>query len=844
MNSPQSSIPCGHTCLPARTSHSARRPAFSFIPRGAVTLFACAFLQTHPSARAFSPASGVSYRIESQSSGLLFWENIYDSSQHVPLVLQTLRGGGDATWTFASMGGGYYQILNPLRNLVLACDSGNASVYLEPAASSAGYLWSLNDEGNGYVSLVNKLNGNVLTIQNPPGASYGAVVTAANTHASSQRFWIDQFRINPIQTISVPAGWDTTAAKRIVLCSSTNQGSSIAGSLSGPPGTRSVQFSSAGNVWGQYYYLYTDTSFAHTPGSYTVAATGFPSASFVVDDYVYRSTPNNIGGNVGITDILSGFFAWQREPGTQTGMEERLYASDGSYTVIGHSGDLHGGWKDATSTDIEIVNNAEGLRNLSYAAEDALNPSDRSALLAEVAFGASFFVRLQNSNGSFPVCVIPDSNYLKTNVDCGITARAVIGLAAAARVLNGYNNTLATQCLNAAASGWTWVKNNQSNYITSNNIYQSYWWGNAQYVMGAAAEMAVTTPGSTTYQNDAASFFNAGKFDANNNWVKQSGSYVHQSGGGDAALGLARYYRTLAAGTLRTNIGTQLTNYYNVIAAANNTAFGTNSGNFNSSFGGNTGYSNNAVNCLNLYRALGDSRMLASAHDFMNWMYGANPFGSAFIIGTGSVNAVPQYSRPRPSSIGEIVPGVVPTSSGSITTWGGSDYGVGEGGVGATSMLPEFMALLDRQINFNKFEAESLTVVAYSPVVPRTFTDPAFSGGAGSILDGTGVGNYVTYLLPAIAQGAYDVRIGVKNLNTRGIWQLAVGRADDFNGSENNVGTPQDSYSAGTTFTEFDLGTWTPYSTGDKWFRFMITGKNASSSGYSESFDYIKLIPQ
>ena len=142
------------------------------------------------------------------------------------------------------------------------------------------------------------------------------------------------------------------------------------------------------------------------------------------------------------------------------------------------------------------------------------------------------------------------------------------------------------------------------------------------------------------------------------------------------------------------------------------------------------------------------------------------------------------------------------------------------------------------------FETENLTVADKSSATHRIIPDPNFSGGEGTILDATVVGDYVTYLVPAVSAGSYDVRVGVKTLNTRGTWQLAIGRADNFNGTKSNVGTPKDEYTAGITFTEYDLGTWTPGTTSDKWFQFLITGKNASSTGYSECFDYIKLIPQ
>ncbi len=142
------------------------------------------------------------------------------------------------------------------------------------------------------------------------------------------------------------------------------------------------------------------------------------------------------------------------------------------------------------------------------------------------------------------------------------------------------------------------------------------------------------------------------------------------------------------------------------------------------------------------------------------------------------------------------------------------------------------------------FETESLTVPASSGDTHRVITGTGFSGGSGTILDADAVGDYVTYLVPNVAAATYDVRIGVKKFTGRGIWQLAIGRADNFSGTKSNVGSPVDEYTTAETYTEVDLGLWAPASTSDKWFQFAITGKNASSAGYGEAFDYIKLIKQ
>jgi len=142
----------------------------------------------------------------------------------------------------------------------------------------------------------------------------------------------------------------------------------------------------------------------------------------------------------------------------------------------------------------------------------------------------------------------------------------------------------------------------------------------------------------------------------------------------------------------------------------------------------------------------------------------------------------------------------------------------------------------------SKFETENLSIAAQTAGVTQTTgTDSHFSNNTGTFFPAVASGQYITYTVPNITAGTYDVRVGVKQYSVRGTWQLAISRLDQLN-SPTNVGSPFDEYFNGTQFTEVDLGLWTPGTTSDKAFRFLVTGKNASSGGYDLSFDYITLI--
>ncbi len=134
------------------------------------------------------------------------------------------------------------------------------------------------------------------------------------------------------------------------------------------------------------------------------------------------------------------------------------------------------------------------------------------------------------------------------------------------------------------------------------------------------------------------------------------------------------------------------------------------------------------------------------------------------------------------------------------------------------------------------YEAENLTVSAKSSATHRVINDFNFSNGEATVLDANGAGDYVTYSVNVPQARTYDIRVGTKKFNTRGIFQ--------FSSNGVNHGSPVDLYASGASYTDMDIGPVTFASSGNKLFQFLVTGKNASSSGYSLSFDYIKLVPQ
>jgi hypothetical protein len=131
-------------------------------------------------------------------------------------------------------------------------------------------------------------------------------------------------------------------------------------------------------------------------------------------------------------------------------------------------------------------------------------------------------------------------------------------------------------------------------------------------------------------------------------------------------------------------------------------------------------------------------------------------------------------------------------------------------------------------------QAESATVAGFTPGrVERVFTDPGASNGAGVILEGHAVGDFVSFTLNVPSTGVWGIRPRQKQGNNRGIWQLSIDGV-------NQAGT-QDGFNAGTVYPETDLSTLN-LSAGNHTFKFTVTGKNGASSDFWIALDYFKLV--
>jgi len=131
-----------------------------------------------------------------------------------------------------------------------------------------------------------------------------------------------------------------------------------------------------------------------------------------------------------------------------------------------------------------------------------------------------------------------------------------------------------------------------------------------------------------------------------------------------------------------------------------------------------------------------------------------------------------------------------------------------------------------------KYECESLGRTA-SGATEENFNDPKCSGGMGNKLNADGVNDYIQYDVYIPSPGTWNISIQIKKQNSRGKFRLFLPQTNAYVGSE------YDQYAASDTYTTINLGSYNFQSAGVKQFRFIVTGKNSNSKGYTLGNDAI-----
>jgi hypothetical protein len=130
------------------------------------------------------------------------------------------------------------------------------------------------------------------------------------------------------------------------------------------------------------------------------------------------------------------------------------------------------------------------------------------------------------------------------------------------------------------------------------------------------------------------------------------------------------------------------------------------------------------------------------------------------------------------------------------------------------------------------YEAEYTDTVC--DAVPQwVFADTNFDNGIGKVLRAGAAGDFVAYLVDVPLAGVYDVKVNVKKGTDSGRFQMIHGGID--------TGVEQDLYDPSNQYDMINVGRLKVNSPGQQSLKFLVTGKDASSSGYLLKFDYIQL---
>jgi hypothetical protein len=468
-------------------------------------------------------------------------------------------------------------------------------------------------------------------------------------------------------------------------------------------------------AWQLEQYV-VDLSALEAPGLYQVEADGLGSACFEIHPEAYAEVRGR-DGLVGVAQTIDSFFDFQRDTHATAYLDVPLWQLTGGQgtndypeeAIGGTSGDIRGGWHDATSHDKETATIARALANHAYAAALSTRAADRTALLDEIEWGARYLLKIQAADGSVPIAAKPYEQWAPTpkppirllvNVDVGVVAKVAASLAASAAALKDRNPSLARESLAGAKLAYGYVVAHPNGFIPS-NYYPAYWRGSAASVLGANVELALTT-GEQTYIDAASSLIQQGTF-RNGLWVKQSGTFPGQLGweqdeGAQPVVFLLRFH-ALADDATRQRIASLSRLWRDHWMAKRGSAYGITDSMIVPWFGGNGQLTMLAQGLLMMGVVLGDEAAAEYGLRNFEWTVGTNPFGTSFVWGLGRESSVLPFLRPEASSMGAVMPGFVTANDGSLSIAPYSDparsWMISEATIDSSSTLNHVLGLLN-----------------------------------------------------------------------------------------------------------------------------------------------------
>jgi|GEM_PF-2930712 len=133
-----------------------------------------------------------------------------------------------------------------------------------------------------------------------------------------------------------------------------------------------------------------------------------------------------------------------------------------------------------------------------------------------------------------------------------------------------------------------------------------------------------------------------------------------------------------------------------------------------------------------------------------------------------------------------------------------------------------------------RYECEELVVGEVSGGAETNIEDSEASGGAINLFEANDIGDYIQYDVELPSSGTWNISLVVKNDKDRGKFKLFLPQSGKYVGSGE-----YDQYSTDSSYSTIYIGQYKFNSGGIKQFRFIVTGKNENSEGYTLGNDAI-----
>jgi hypothetical protein len=521
----------------------------------------------------------------------------------------------------------------------------------------------------------------------------------------------------------------------------------------------------SGYYWGKHHYL-GDISQITNEGIYLLDIPGYAKDTVLVSNYIYKKFRHK-STYIKIPDMIHSFWSFQRCYPEKCNISDEFstvnfrHADDigrplylqkkwgqEKISLQSKSGDVRGGWHDATSTDKETFDIAISVAAMALSLELITNTVDRQSLMDEMLWGLNYLLKIQDSDGSFIYSVfpyfpwdLPNANLPRqvlVNKATGVAATCAQAFAIASGVLKNTDLDLSRRSLDAAKKAWQWVEKNPNSFDFDNIVVM--WSGSAGSILGAATELARVTD-EEKYYHCADSLIALGKFAEGGLWVKNnqytwqpgfagqlsnswSPCQPYEAGGSQTPVSLARYYKIVKNVSVKNKVKKLCEDYVDLSKTMATNPYKACETYFWSSFGIVPNLVALSKCLLYIGYELGNTEAIALGVKQYEWATGFNPLGGSFIVGFGKEPLIQPYQREMSNTVGGILPGMRYLKKTLSLRYDGDSIGqtwnrwvISEAGVGiGAASLFDIFGILNKIYNPNDLEATMPTFVQQTEV--------------------------------------------------------------------------------------------------------------------------------